>query len=105
MSEPPKEGPETPVPSRRKIGAPSVLVVILNWNGEDDTLDAVRSVQPLDYPNFQILVVDNGSAPKSLEAIRLASPRWISETGGTWVCRGNNGASGWSWIWVRLLLG
>lgn len=74
MSEPPKEGPETPVPSRREIGAPSVLVAILNWNGEEDTIEAVRSVQALDYLKFQILVVDNGSAPKSLEAIRMACP-------------------------------
>jgi GT2 family glycosyltransferase len=60
--------------SRRETDPPSVLVVILNWNGEDDTIEAIQSVQALDYPRFQILVVDNGSRPESLAAIRAAYP-------------------------------
>ena len=39
----------------------SVLIVVLNWNGADDTLKCVRSLGEQSYKDFQILVVDNGS--------------------------------------------
>ncbi len=42
--------------------APSVVVVILNWNAPEDTIAAVESVLKLDYPAFSVAVVDNGSA-------------------------------------------
>lgn len=59
-----------------------VLVVILNWNGEADTIEALDSVRGLHYANFKTLVVDNGSRPESREAIRRAFPETeIVETG------------------------
>jgi GT2 family glycosyltransferase len=79
--------------SGRETGFPTVLVVILNWNGEDDTIEAVRSVQTLDYPNFQILVVDNGSRSESLAAIRSACPEVeCFETGANLGYAGGNNA-------------
>jgi GT2 family glycosyltransferase len=39
----------------------SVLIVVLNWNGADDTIKCVRSLQEQSFKDFQILVVDNGS--------------------------------------------
>jgi len=58
-----------------KIGAvdavlPSVLVVILNWNGWEETLTSVDSVLRLDYPNLRVLVVDNGSTDGSVLHLR-----------------------------------
>ena len=49
---------------------PNVCVVILNWNGTEDTLACLRSVDRLQYPNFSVLVVDNGSSRESLDALR-----------------------------------
>ena len=40
---------------------PAVAVIILNWNGLDDTLACVRSLQRSSYTNHEIVVVDNGS--------------------------------------------
>ena len=40
---------------------PSVGVIVLNWNGTDDTLECLQSLQRLDYPRYEIIVVDNGS--------------------------------------------
>jgi GT2 family glycosyltransferase len=40
---------------------PSVGVVVLNWNGIDDTLECLRSLAAVDYPAREIIVVDNGS--------------------------------------------
>lgn len=44
----------------------SVLIVVLNWNGIDDTEKCVASLQKLSYPNFKIVIVDNGSVDDSL---------------------------------------
>jgi hypothetical protein len=44
---------------------PLVYVIILNYNGAQITLDCVRSVPNLDYPNFRVLVVDNASKDDS----------------------------------------
>jgi GT2 family glycosyltransferase len=53
-----------------KPGAPTaVTVVILNWNGWEDTLACLESVRQSDYPDFRIILVDNGSTNDSLARI------------------------------------
>jgi len=47
----------------------SACIVVLNWNGTEDTLGCLRSVERLQYPNFSVLVVDNGSSRESLDAL------------------------------------
>jgi GT2 family glycosyltransferase len=49
---------------------PLVAVVILNWNGGDDTLQCLASVSGIDYRNLSIIVVDNGSTDGSVAAVR-----------------------------------
>lgn len=51
---------------------PLVFIIVLNWNGKTDTLECLGSLQKLDYPNFEILVVDNGSTDGSEDVIRAA---------------------------------
>lgn len=51
-----------------------VAVVVLNWNGWQDTLACLASLQRQDYPNFNVVVVDNGSTDESVEQIKLAMP-------------------------------
>lgn len=51
-----------------------VAVVVLNWNGWQDTLACVASLQALTYGDFEILVVDNGSTDDSVAEIRSAYP-------------------------------
>src|ERR1035441_3341755 len=53
-----------------EVMPPSVVVVILNWNGWKETLTSVDSVLRLDYTNLRVLVVDNGSADGSIEHLR-----------------------------------
>lgn len=53
---------------------PRVDIVILNWNGRDDTLACLESVARIDYPNYRVIVADNGSGDGSVDAIRLAYP-------------------------------
>lgn len=51
-----------------------VAIVVLNWNGWQDTIACVASLQALTYGNFEILVVDNGSTDVSVAEIRSAFP-------------------------------
>lgn len=68
-----KENPEVSTQDKSRT-APLVFIIVLNWNGKDDTLECLNSLQKLNYPNFQILVVDNGSTDGSEEVIRSAFP-------------------------------
>jgi GT2 family glycosyltransferase len=54
------------------VRSPSVVIIILNWNGLADTLACLASLSHLDYPSYEILVVDNGSEDGSAAAIREA---------------------------------
>jgi GT2 family glycosyltransferase len=49
---------------------PLVYVLILNWNGRKITIDCVASVLKSDYPNFKVVVIDNGSEDTSVSALR-----------------------------------
>jgi GT2 family glycosyltransferase len=57
------------------VSTPSVVIIILNWNGLADTLACLGSLSHLDYPAYEILVVDNGSQDGSASAIRDAFPQ------------------------------
>ncbi|OPY30491.1 MAG: N-glycosyltransferase [Methanobacterium sp. PtaU1.Bin242] len=50
--------------------ADEVAVIILNWNGWKDTLECLESLYQINYPHYQVIVVDNHSQDESLEKIR-----------------------------------
>src|SRR5215211_5754547 len=54
---------------------PKVAVIILNWNGWRDTLECLESLQQLNYTDFRIVVVDNGSTDDSLHRIKAWAKR------------------------------
>lgn len=53
---------------------PSVLAIVLNFNGREITLQSVASLLASDYPRLDLLVVDNGSSDGSDEAVAAAFP-------------------------------
>lgn len=55
-------------------GTAGVHVVVLNWNGRDDTLTCVRSVLADGIVAQHLVVVDNGSADGIEQALRAAHP-------------------------------
>jgi GT2 family glycosyltransferase len=50
--------------------APLVTIIILNWNGWHDTLACVASCRELTWPNFRIVIIDNGSTDGSENLLR-----------------------------------
>lgn len=61
---------------------PKVTIIVLNWNGKDDTFACVASLLRCDYPSMEIVVVDNGSKDDSVAALRANfSQVTILETG------------------------
>ena len=49
---------------------PKVAIIILNWNGWEDTLECLESLNNIDYPNYYLILVDNASSDSSLNRIR-----------------------------------
>jgi len=47
-----------------------VAIIILNYNGWRDTIECLESVLRNDYPNYQVIVVDNSSPNNSMEYIK-----------------------------------
>ncbi len=47
-----------------------VYIIILNYNGWADTIECLESVLRNDYPNYQVIVVDNNSPNNSMEYIK-----------------------------------
>ncbi len=70
---------------------PKISIIILNWNGKKDTLECLASLRCVRYPNFQTILVDNGSTDGSAEALRVAHPDLpILETGANLGFAGGN---------------
>jgi len=49
---------------------PKVSIIILNWNGWEDTIECLESLYKITYPNYEVIVVDNGSTNDSLKQIK-----------------------------------
>ena len=49
---------------------PRVSIIILNWNGWKDTIECLESLYKITYPNYDVIVVDNGSKDDSVEKIK-----------------------------------
>ena len=53
---------------------PKVTIIILNWNGKEDTIECLESLKHITYPNYKILLLDNGSTDGSIECFRERYP-------------------------------
>jgi GT2 family glycosyltransferase len=48
----------------------NVAIIILNWNGWKDTIECLESVYQNNYPNFNVIIIDNGSTDDSINKIK-----------------------------------
>ncbi len=53
----------------------TVAIIILNYNGLKDTLECLESVHEIDYKDFEVIVIDNGSSIKPKEPILKRFPQ------------------------------
>lgn len=79
---------------------PKVFIVILNWNGLEDTLACLESLETLDHPNFEVIVVDNDSSDGSEETLRKRYPQHVIIQSGA-----NLGFAGGTNVGLRYALG
>lgn len=45
--------------------SPKVCIILVNYNGYEDTVDCVKSIVDCKYDNYKIVIVDNGSKDTS----------------------------------------
>jgi GT2 family glycosyltransferase len=56
------------------MSAPLIYIIILNWNGIEDTIECLNSLNELDYFNYKTVLVDNGSVKSCKNIIELLFP-------------------------------
>ena len=61
--------------SGAEIETPFVYVSILNWNGYPQTEECLSSLFGMDYPNYKVVIVDNGSTDGSVTHLA----KWVTE--------------------------
>jgi GT2 family glycosyltransferase len=49
---------------------PRVATIILNWKGWKDTVECLESLYRIDYDNYEVIVLDNGSPDDSVDRIK-----------------------------------
>ena len=75
------------------LSSSKTVIVVLNWNGKEDTLACLHSLAQVETPEHEVLVVDNGSEDGSEEAIRAAFPEVpVLQTGSNLGFAGGNNA-------------
>lgn len=51
-----------------------IYIIVLNYNGKEDTIACVRSLLAMTEQNFKLIIVDNGSQNDSVASFREAFP-------------------------------
>ena len=54
-----------------------IYFIVLNYNGYADTVECLESLKQLNYPNFQVIVVDNASVGGEGERLANSFPEFI----------------------------
>jgi GT2 family glycosyltransferase len=77
---------------------PSVAIIILNFNKRADVLEAIESALATEYPEVQVLVVDNASTDGSWEAISKTYPELSKIQMQTNVGASGGRNAGWKYV-------
>lgn len=71
---------------------PKIFIIILNYNGKDVIKNCLASVFKIDYPDFEVVVVDNNSSDGSLESAKnnFSKANFIKNEANLGFSAGNN---------------
>ena len=53
-----------------KKNYPQIAIIILNWNGKQDTIECLESLYQITYPNYEVVLIDNHSTDESIEGVK-----------------------------------
>ncbi len=53
---------------------PTVTVIVLHWRGVERTIACLHSLATLEYPNYRVLLVDNGALQHEMQQLRQSFP-------------------------------
>ncbi len=56
------------------MARPRVIILILNWNGKEDTGECLKSLAGIAYTSYDVLIVDNHSSDGSVEYFSRSFP-------------------------------
>ncbi len=54
----------------RETQSPKVSIILLNWNGLEDSLECLESLSKVTYPNYEVIMVDNASTGEDVKVFR-----------------------------------
>ncbi len=94
--------------SNMSMTTPKVSIIILNWNRLKDTSECLLSLRELDYPAYDIIVVDNASSDGSADELERSFPyiTLIRNAKNLGFAEGNNAgiarafANGAEYVWL-----
>ena len=52
------------------VSAPEVAIIVLTWENYEETADCLDSLRSVEYDNYRVIVVDNGSEDGSVSRLR-----------------------------------
>ena len=80
---------------------PKINIILLNWNGYSDTLECLESLKKINYPNYEVVVVDNNSSGDDVKIIKENFGDFVKEI---IVSEGNLGFSGGNNLGIKYSL-
>ena len=57
---------------------PKVQIIVLNWNGLEDTINCLESLKNITYPDYEVIVVDNASEGDDVKVLKGRYGDYIS---------------------------
>lgn len=60
--------------SRDLYHSPLLTIIVLTWNNFEDTAECLHSLRKLNYPRYNVVLVDNGSTDGSIERLQPVFP-------------------------------
>jgi GT2 family glycosyltransferase len=75
-----------------ELKQPTIFIVVLNFNGKDTLVNCLSSLYQSNYPEFEVVVVDNNSSDGSFEQARrlFSRARFIKNSSNLGFSKGNN---------------